>query len=131
LIGKSDRHSHETSLMCISWRSFRSIGIDGTKYQKSDCQCSRKSERSVEQASMEVVLCMADAMAEPREAARVHHVPVSSMVEPVPAVERGKVGRHADQLVPVKRPGYDQTSAEFLCWPIVNVHESAILCCVV
>jgi hypothetical protein len=35
LIRKSSRHSRETSVMCISSRSFRSIEIEGTKYPRS------------------------------------------------------------------------------------------------
>jgi hypothetical protein len=70
---------------------------------------------------------MGDAVAEPREVVRTHRVSVPSGVEPVPAVERGEVGRRADRLIPAKRLGYGQTSVEFLCWLIVNVYESAIL----
>jgi hypothetical protein len=67
-------------------------------------------------------------VAKSRKVVGAHCVPVEGRVKPVPAVERGEVGQRADRLVPVKNPGYDQTSAEFLCWLIVNVYKSATLC---
>jgi hypothetical protein len=64
---------------------------------------------------VELVLCTGDAVAEPREIVGVHRIPVPDEVEPIPAEERREIERRADQFLPVKKPGYDQTSAEFLC----------------
>jgi hypothetical protein len=70
---------------------------------RGDIPATEKRERSVEQAGVEIVLCMGDAVMEPQEIVRVDRVPVPDGVEPVPAVERGEIGRRADRLVPLKK----------------------------
>jgi hypothetical protein len=69
---------------------------------RGDVLAADQREWSVEQAGVEIVHCMGDGVAEPREVVSAHRVPVSGGVEPVSAVERGEVGRRADRLVSVK-----------------------------